>query len=189
MPCSPAVASFAKVIDSGKGFSCSQGEKDSSRWEEMIYVNIHDGGTHTLKPPTLPVLAQTFGMAFAQYVRHPESKSLGPNGTPYNRDTCGQLGRYPVTASGIHLIGKETERGWEQSEDISTLLPSLLRYQESGVVGEQIRQRLRQMPLAFLERETGMSRHTIVRVRTGQNVRASSLRMISKTVADGVQAK
>ena len=54
-------------------------EKDSSRWEEMTYVNIHDGGTHTLKPPTLPVFAQTFGMAFAQYIRHPESKSLAPD--------------------------------------------------------------------------------------------------------------
>jgi hypothetical protein len=30
--------------------------------------------------------------------------------------------RYPVTATAFHLIGKETERGWEQSEDISTLI-------------------------------------------------------------------
>jgi len=40
-------------------------EKDPSRWATMPYVNIHDGSTHTLKPPTLPVLAQTFGVAFA----------------------------------------------------------------------------------------------------------------------------
>jgi hypothetical protein len=32
------------------------------------------------------------------------------------------LMHYPVTASGFHFIGKETERGWEQAEDISTLL-------------------------------------------------------------------
>jgi hypothetical protein len=44
------------------------------------------------------------------------------------------------------VIGKETERRWEQAEDISTLLPSLLRYQNRGVVGEQLRQRLRQIP-------------------------------------------
>jgi hypothetical protein len=52
-------------------------EKDASRWETMRYVNIHDGTTHTLNPPTLPVLPQSFEMVFAQYVRHPESKSLG----------------------------------------------------------------------------------------------------------------
>jgi hypothetical protein len=43
-------------------------------------------------------------------------------------DTHGLLGRYPVTANPeFHLIGKETERGWEQAEDISTLLPLLKR--------------------------------------------------------------
>jgi hypothetical protein len=75
--------------------------------------------------------------------------------------------RYSVTASGFHLIGKETERGWEQADDISTLLPSLLRYQNSGVVGEQLRQRLRQIPLALIERETGLSLHTILRFAPG----------------------
>jgi hypothetical protein len=40
-----------------------------------------------------------------------------------------------VTASGFHLIGKETERGWEQSEDVSTLLMSLMRYQMLALPG------------------------------------------------------
>jgi hypothetical protein len=114
--------------------------------------------------------AQTFDMAFAQYIRHPESKSLAPDGTRCNGDTCGLLGRYPVTASGFHLIGKETERGWEQSEEISTLLPSLMRYQGDGVAGEQLRQGLLQIPLCVLERETGMSRQTTLRVRSGKRV-------------------
>jgi hypothetical protein len=35
-------------------------EKNSSHWREMTYINIHDGKTHTLKPPTIPVIAQTF---------------------------------------------------------------------------------------------------------------------------------
>jgi len=51
-----------------------------------------------------------------------------------------------VTASKFHLIGKETERGWEQSEDISTLLPSLVRYQNGSIAGERLRQRLLQIP-------------------------------------------
>lgn len=94
----------------------------------MSYVNVHDGSTHTLAPPTIPVLPQTFDMVFAQYIRHPESKSLAPDGAPCAAEGRGLLQRHPVTASGFRLIGKETERGWEQSEDIGTLLPSLLHY-------------------------------------------------------------
>ena len=151
----------------------------------MSFVNVHDGSAHTLKPPTLPVLAQTFDMVFAQYVRHPEAKNLAPDGAPCRGDTAGLLGRYPVTASGFHLIGKETERGWDQSEDISTLLPSLMRYQDSGVAGEQLRQRLLQIPLDVLERETGLSRHTVLRSRRGQRVHPRSLerlRIAARTV-------
>ena len=146
----------------------------------MSYVNIHDGGKYTLEPPTLPVLAQTFDMVFAQYVRHPESKSLAPDGTACTSDTCGLLARYPVTASGFHLIGKETERGWEQSEDISTLLPSLTRYQDGSVAGEQLRQRLLRIPLDVLERETGLSRHTILRARRGQVVHPRSVELLGR---------
>jgi hypothetical protein len=147
----------------------------------MPYVNIHDGSTQTLHPPTLPALVQTFQMAFAQYIRHPESKSRAPNGTACRTDGNG-LGRYPVTASNFHLISKETERSWEQSEDISTLLPSQIRYQKSSVAGEQLRQRLRRIPLDVLERETGLSRHTILRVRRGQRVHPRTLRRLQIVV-------
>ena len=128
----PEPSSITRGFQDLGGTLLGRFEKNSSRWEEMAYANIHDGSTHTLKPPTSPVLAQTFGMGSGQYICHAESKSLAPDGTRSNGDTCGLLGRYPVTASGFHLIGKETERGWEQREDISTLLPSLMRYQNGG---------------------------------------------------------
>jgi hypothetical protein len=91
---------------------------------------------------------------------------------------CGLLGRYPVTASGFHLIGKETERGCEQSEDISTLLPSLMQYQNGSVPGEQLRQRLLGTPLDVLELETRLSRHTILRARFGERVHPRSLQRL-----------
>jgi hypothetical protein len=153
-------------------------EKNAVRWRDMLYINIYDGTTHTLNPSSALVLVQTFDMVFSQYLRHPEYKSLAPDDTPCKADSHGLLKRYPVTGCGFHLIGKETERGWEQAEDISTLLPSLLRYQNNGVGGEQLRQRLRQMPLAFLERETGLSRHTILRARRGEQVHPRSLQLL-----------
>ena len=154
-------------------------EKDSSRWMTMPHINIHDGTTHILDNPTLPFLIQTFEMVFNQYHRHPESKSLAPDGSRCKPDTEGLLKRYPVTATGFHLIGKETERGWEQTDDISTLMPSLVRYgANSGIADERLRQRLLKIPLAFLERETGLSRHTILRARRGQSVHTRSVRLL-----------
>ncbi len=158
-------------------------EKDPARWEEMPYINIHDGTTHRLNPPTLLVLPQTFEMVFSQYVRHPEHKSLAPDGTPCRSDSHGLLKRYPVTACAFHLIGKETERGWEQAEDISTLLPSLKRYdRNAGTVNQPLRERLKKVSLNALQKETGLSRHTILRVRRGQRVQLRSLRLIAATV-------
>jgi hypothetical protein len=123
-------------------------EKDSSPWGDMSYINIHDGTTHTLNllPPL--TLAQTFEMVFFQSYRHPEHKSLAPDGSPCKADSHGLLRRYPVEASGFHLIGKETERGWEQAEDISTLLLSLVGYeQNTGTAKRAVRQRLQQISL------------------------------------------
>ena len=53
-------------------------EKNPAHWMEMPYINIHDGTTHTLDPPTLMAMPQTFGTIFSQYVKHPEYKSLAP---------------------------------------------------------------------------------------------------------------
>jgi hypothetical protein len=97
-------------------------EKDSSLWGDMSYINIHDGTTYTLNllPPL--TLAQTFEMVFFQFHRHPEYKSLASDSTSCKADTAGLLKRYPVTATSFQPIGKETEHGWEQAEDMSTLM-------------------------------------------------------------------
>jgi hypothetical protein len=122
-------------------------------------------------------------MVFQQYHNHREAKSAAPDGGLCRPDTAGLLKRYPVTATSFHLIGKETERGWEQNDDISTLMPSLVRYgSETGVANEQLRKQLLEIPLAFLEFETGLSRHTIVRARRGQPVHARSLRLLKNVV-------
>jgi hypothetical protein len=141
----------------------------------MQYVNIYDGKIHTLKPPTLLAVPHTFDLMFAQYWRHPEFKSLAPDGTPCRGDTRGLLKRCPVTASGFRLVGKETERGWEQDDDISTLLPSLIEYEIGDVVEERLRQRLLRIPLDVQERETGLSRHTILRARRGKRIHPKTL--------------
>ena len=71
------------------------------------------------------------------------------------------------------------QRWREQNDDISTLMPSLVRYgSDAGIADEQLRKRPIETPLAFLERETGLSRPTIVRARRGQPVHPRSLRLL-----------
>jgi hypothetical protein len=94
------------------------------------------------------------------------------------------LKRYPVSASEFHLIGKETERSWEQADDISTLLPSLLRYQEKKeTVKSALRERLQRTSLDKLEKETRLSRHTILRARRGERVHQTTLQILGVAVA------
>src|SRR5438309_5824380 len=50
-------------------------EKKSWRWNTMPFINIFDGATHTLNPPTLLAVVQTFATVFRQYILHPEYKS------------------------------------------------------------------------------------------------------------------
>src|SRR5579864_1850142 len=120
---------------------------------------------------------------FSNIIDTPNSRASRQMELPCKVDSAGLLKRYPVTAAGFHLIGKETERGWEQNDDISTLMPSLVRYGlDSGIADEKLRKRLLEIPLAFLEHETGLSRHTIVRARRGQPVHPRSLRLLRMTV-------
>jgi hypothetical protein len=110
-------------------------------------------------------------------------KITSPDGTPCSSETAGLLQRYPVAATKFKFIGKETERGWEQSEDISTLLPRLKHYGENrNFAGEQLQERLNKIPLAFLQSQTGLSRHTVVRARRGQSIRKKSLRLLKSVI-------
>lgn len=92
----------------------------------------------------------------------------------------------PVNASGIRLIGKETERGWEQDDDISTLLPWLIQYDapDSGA-GSRLQMRLREIHLDVLEAATGLSRHTLVRARKGKRLHPRSLDILRRAALTG----
>jgi len=152
-----------------------------AKWRRLRYINVHDGTVHRLDPPTLPVLPLTFGTIFARYQQHLELKSLAADGTPCEADTRGLLRRNPITAIGRpQLIGKETERSWSDAEDISTLLPSLVRYADKRGVqtSDAFRAWLDETSLDDLERESRRSRHTLVRIRRGQRVHANSLRAL-----------
>jgi hypothetical protein len=100
------------------------------------------------------------------YQNHPEAKSLGPDGKPCEFDTRGLLQRaHIVTTEEPIYIGKESDRHWEQSEDISLLEFKTIQYKRRGKVtatAEQL-QRLAQVSKKELRRR-GINQHTLEKI-------------------------
>ena len=93
------------------------------------------------------------------------------------------LRRFPIKSAELRVIGKETERVWERAEGVSTLLTSLIRYGLSASNREnQLQEKLRNTPLNAMQGATGLSRHTLVRVRGGRPVHLRSLQLLKTVV-------
>jgi hypothetical protein len=95
-------------------------------WDEEIYriAMRPDGRLNTVVPESLRII-------LGQYLRHPEVKSLAPDGTPCVGSTQGLLGRTWITAREIIPVGKETDRHWEQGQDPSLLDFRLKEYRKT----------------------------------------------------------
>jgi len=95
------------------------------QWFEMKCVNIRTGKAYGMAAePTNKldkVIPKSFENLLCAYQQHPEAKSLAPDGGPCEADTRGLLQRAPIIAGELRYIGKETDRKWEEGEDISML--------------------------------------------------------------------
>jgi hypothetical protein len=87
----------------------------------------------------------------------------------------GEGDEYYLCAKPYHM------RSFDQNHHVSTLLYCANSF-DIGIADEQLRKRLLEIPPAFLEFETGLSRHTIVRARRGEPVHARSLQSLKNVV-------
>jgi hypothetical protein len=72
-------------------------------------------------------------MLLDSYQNHPEAKSLGPDGQSCEFDTRGLLQRAHVVANWPPIyIGKESDRHWEEGEDLSLLEFKTIQYRRRG---------------------------------------------------------
>jgi hypothetical protein len=150
-----------------------------SRWFNLSWVNVHDGKPYTLAPieqkrpcDASPALLEDL---VAMHEVHPESKSLAPDGTPCNWHTSGLLKRTPVTAHGRpRFIGKETDRRWEQDEDISLLCPVLPEYRPNETAGlapaGQLQDRLCKYSVRDLARKARLSPATVQAAKSSKRI-------------------
>jgi hypothetical protein len=167
---------------------------DPSRWYQLAWVNVHDGKQYHLARPgkRLPYEAESQRCAdvVGRYRWHPEAKSLAPDGSHCISHTSGLLRRTPVVAAlPFRYIGKETNRRWEQGEDISMLLSNVLEYSSNEtaqlVIDPTLQRDARRMSIRALAKAANVSDKTVKAARSGQRLRRSTIRKLDLALKVG----
>jgi hypothetical protein len=99
------------------------------------------------------------------YQQHPESKSLAPDGTRCKADTNGLLQPAHVIAGEIRYVGKETDRKWEEGDEISILEFAATEYGRKGrvIATEDVKAVIRDIGINKCARESGFDRKNFIR--------------------------
>lgn len=129
----------------------------------------------------------TFAHMIEEYIRHPEAKSLGPDGKPCTAETRGLLQRAHITAGNIRYIDKETSSMWAQGDDLSVVTEDeetgfrVIEYGKGRKVRlpDSVKEEMRAMGLRELRRR-GIGQHTVekalcstVRMRSNRKILAA----------------
>jgi hypothetical protein len=149
-------------------FSSNQDE-----WFDLECVNVHSGKKYkllncknqTANIPQNGVYPSQFSRLLMQYQRHPEAKSLAPDGTTCQPETTGLLKRANVIAGDIRYVGKETDRKWEEGEDASLLEFSATEYGRKGkvIANEEVKTAIQKIGINKCARESGFDRKNFIR--------------------------
>jgi hypothetical protein len=159
-------------------------------WHGLSYVNVHDGRLYTIACPgkrlSYQAEARTLGDVVSQYRWHPEAKSLAPDGGSCGSATAGLLRRTSVTSDGFRYIGKETDRRWEQGEDISMLDPFVLEYRPNETArlttDSELQRRANQVSIRTLAEAAEVSDRTVKAARKGKRLRKSTVARLAKVL-------
>jgi hypothetical protein len=148
----------------------------SSKQEEWISkecINVHDGKKYKMlncrkanaSIPYNVVFPSQFAHLITQYQQHPEEKSLAPDGKPCEADAKGLLKRANVIAGKTRYIGKETDRKWEEGDEISILDFASIEYGRKGkvIASEGIKIAIQQIGINKCARESRFDRKNFIR--------------------------
>jgi hypothetical protein len=117
------------------------------------------GSTNGRATPSL------FARLLVQYQRHPEAKSLAPDGTACQPETIGLLKRAHVIAGDIRYVGKESDRKWEEGEDLSVLEFAATEYGRTRKVlaSQEVKDEIGRIGINKCARESGFDRKNFIR--------------------------
>ena len=123
-------------------------------------------------------------MLLDSYQNHPEAKSLGPDGKPCEFDTRGLLQRAHIVANWPPIyIGKESDKHWEEGEDLSLLEFKAIEYKRKGnaVANDEQLARIAKVPKREFMRR-GINQHTLEKICRKEAVRASRMAEVFKVL-------
>jgi hypothetical protein len=152
-------------------------------WFDLECVNVHDGKKYKMvdytketNPSHSVVFPSQFARLLIQYQEHPEAKSLAPDGSPCQADTRGLLRRVHVTAGELRYVGKETDRKWEEGDDISVLEFKATEYGRATkvVATEEVKNDIKKIGIKKCARESGFTRFFVRKLLRGRTVRRRS---------------
>jgi hypothetical protein len=142
------------------------------KWFDLKCVNIHTDKKYRMvdptketNPPHNVVFPSQFARLLIEYQEHPEAKSLAPDGGPCEADTSGILQRAHVIAGEFRYVGKETDRKWEEGDDISVMEFKITEYGRTRrvVASEEVKSDINTIGINKCSRESGFDRKNFVR--------------------------
>jgi hypothetical protein len=149
---------------------------EQKEWFDLTCVDVHSEKEYQLlnckkqieNIPQNAVFPSQFARLLMQYQRHPEAKSLAPDGTACVPETTGLLKRAQVTAGDIRYVGKETDRKCEEGEDPSVLEFKVTEYGRTGKVlaSEEVKNKIKEIGINKCARESGFDRKNFIRKLT-----------------------
>jgi len=151
---------------------CAYSSKQKD-WISMECVNVYDGKKYRMLNCKKAngdmqynvVFPSQFAHLVLQYQKHPEAKSLAPDGTVCKAGTEGLLKRAHIVVEEIRYVGKETDRKWEEGDEISLLEFSATEYGRKGkvVASEEVKSAIQRIGINKCARESGFHRANVVR--------------------------
>jgi hypothetical protein len=159
-------------------------------WTNSKCINIHDCSSPvyelTNEYDGRRAVAKNFFMLLDSYQNHPEAKSLGPDGNPCEFDTRGLLQRAHIIANWPPVyIGKESDKHWEEGEDLSLLEFKTIHYRLKGnaIADDEQLARIAQVPKREFMRR-GINQHTLEKICIRKPVRAIKLAKCLKALEE-----
>ena len=162
---------FYKRADQKVLLVCEFSSKQED-WFDLECANVHGDEKYLLvnckikkNIPVNAVFPSQFARLLIEYQEHPEAKSLGPDGNPCTGDTRGLLKRAHVIPGEIRYVGKETDRKWEEGDEISILEFKTTEYGRSKkvIASEEIKKKIFEIGINKCARESGFDRKNFIR--------------------------
>jgi hypothetical protein len=174
---------FLPMVDPAFGYAFPREKNDKvllvtpfsskqTHWFSLQCVNIHTGKQYRMvdttkekNPPHNVVFPSQFARLLIEYQEHPESKSLAPDGGPCKPLTSGLLQRAHIVAGEFRYVGKETDRKWEEGDDVSVLEFKTVEYERARKVTatEDVKAEIERIGINKCARESGFDRKNVIR--------------------------